>query len=226
MGIQELRQKYSKSLGAEGLKKQSQAFGRAYTEFQAGDKSDAATLVAMKELYEDANTIYNETTMEDAEKQKLLYPIYEAFYGNLAGLPWKKRRACQANKHIKAMSACLKKAQPASASLKYWVDFTKFACPFFVLFFILELLFFRLLRTGPAWLAGLALLGFLVFFTSYCLVTSQMEGKRLFGMLQKWIWFRASPKEQARPLDLLQGLKMLVPLLVALGGALIRMYVK
>ncbi len=226
MGMEEIREKYIDSRAAANLENQRAELNRSFASCDIYKSLNSSLYEKLQALYDDANTVFQESGLEDTEKQTLLYPIYEAFYETLAGLPWKERKHCQAEKHIKAMKACLKKGQNTSASLQYWIDFAKYAGPCFLAFFGLELLFLLLLDKAPAWLLALIFLGFLASLAAYFLVVYHIEGRRQFGTLQKWIWFRAAPKDHSRPIDLLQAAKAAIPLVVALGGAFIRMYVK
>ncbi len=226
MGIEEIRKKYISKQNEANLAAQREVLNRSFEDYQNAHKDDGDMFIAMQALYEDATTLYQEEDVEEGEKQQLLYLIYEAFYEKLGSLSWKKRRRCRADKHIVEMRVCLKKGQKTSATLRYWIDFAKYVVPWILVFFSLEMAFFSLLKTAPVWQPVLILIGFFASFMAYCLAAYHFEGRRLFGTLQTWIRFRQSPKEYNRPMDVLQGIKMMIPLLVALGGALIKIYVR
>ena len=126
---------------------------------------------------------------------------------------------------IRRMKKCLKMNETKNASTQFWLNFAKIAAPLAIVAFAAEFVLLDLLGTSaPVWQPMLAFIVFVVSFSGYFYACYHIEGRRLFGDLQRWIRYRKNPQGYSKPIDAFQVLKMAVPPLVTLGSAILKIY--
>lgn len=222
---EDVKKRYGEQSLADQLNRQMAVLEASFALVEKAAERLGEAYAPIEAAWLDAVAVYGSTRMADSEKQQTLYLVYDAYFGLLAHLPWAKRRACRADRSIRKMKQAVKRGGKLGTAAKFWLDFAKYALPPIVVGLAAELLYFDLLEAGaPWWQQLLCLAVFAAGFGVYFVACYELEGRRLLGGLQKWLDYRLNPQEHGRPLDILQTAKMAVPLVVALGSALIKLY--
>lgn len=190
------------------LTKQREKLGDTYELFQ--------------QYYTDLMQLYAENTLPLARRQRLKMRIYDQYFELLGALPYRVRGKVHGHAYIRKMHRLVKSGRAHSSSLSFWLDFTLRAGPPLALGVTGEVLLLNHIDTGPLWAVIVSAVLFAAGFGFYFWVAASLEGKRLYSGLQKWLSYRISPDEYQRPSDWMQYVKMCVPLLVAVGSALIK----
>lgn len=180
---------------------------------------------ALSQVWSDAEAVMTAAELSLSEKQTLFYSLCNEYFRQLSVLSWKKRRAIKADKMIRRMKKCLSRPIVQNATLQYWLTFCKIAIPILALAFVTELWWIELRhQKSPIWqqtpVLGLCLLSF----AGYFYACYHLEGRRLFGDLQSWIHYYQNPQGHSRPVGMFQVLRLLLPPLATIGGALIKIY--
>lgn len=221
-GLEALRERYRDD-GLEARMESTQAvLGASFSKVEKEKERLGAAFGDLQAAYADAQTVAARRDLPGAERQQLLYAVYDAYFARLAALPWRLRRPVGADGSIRAMRLAMKGGQ-RSASWRYWLRFLQLCAPFFVVGFGGEIVFLMISGTeAPLWQVAVSFVAFVGGFAGYIAMCYHLEGQRLHGDLQRWMRYRTAPQEFSRPIDALQAGKMVLPLLIAVGSALIK----
>jgi len=176
-------------------------------------------------VYADAKTVFETMELDELQKQDLLYPIYNEYFSIISILSWRKRRAIKADRLIRRMKKCLKQNVPKNSHIIYWLRFCQICVPLCIVFIITEIKFLNLLQSNAAfWQTGIAFLAFAASFGAYFYFLYHIEGLRLFGDLQQWIRYLKNPQGNAKPIGIVQVLKLVLAPLATIVSAIIKIY--
>lgn len=207
------------------LAREQQVMEASYRKVEASSPRLGETYPLLQDAYEDMQKLYGDDALDSRSRQLGLYALYEQYFSLLGALPWGLRRATGADRSIKKMQQTVKRPGAPSVSRQYWLKMALYCAPFFALGIAGEILFLDALDAGgPFWKLLLTGLAMVAGFTGYFIVAYRYEGMRLYSGLQRWIRYRTFPRDESRPMDLMQYAKMALPLLIAVASALIKQY--